>query len=474
MPVKPGSSIPIIGMSPGNSYFKDEEVKYLLETVITRFGEAAILVADTPAIATYLAFGYPANKARNKAIPKGKNLKNRAARIAEECGLADAVTIIDWDTDVATSAEYQAIYATVSRLYENSEAFCEAVNATTRSVLQNADRHFENLDESTRIASHYLLSELAFLEFAPQLLCRKQAIYVYHKNWHVFERYISGAFDGVAKPHLDFLLIENPYETFMRLLETNETCDEPDLDALARIKRSGIIRAGYQNYAPAFVANEGSVPTGKFYDILRMLADDVACKVLLTEETGYGVITEGLDANRFELFASTVWPTAERMSSALFSIPVDYSFVYMWAAKDAIPKRNYADLLTGSIPIRIAVKENDISHSIAKEDFPEANLAYVPQLADPIEVLTAVATGLADVSFAEAALVHEFTRRTGMKLVMVDTIRPIRCYPNCFMMKRGEHALKRALDNAIARYLQNEAQMHAEVLMQAPPSLRHA
>jgi len=71
----------IIGMSPGNSYFKDEEVHYLLKTVVERFGRVAIFIADIPAISTYVAFGYPENRARrDKAIPQGNALKNRGQR----------------------------------------------------------------------------------------------------------------------------------------------------------------------------------------------------------------------------------------------------------------------------------------------------------------------------------------------------------------------------------------------------------
>ncbi|MEI8252676.1 MAG: hypothetical protein WCG25_02820 [bacterium] len=42
-------------MSPGNSYFKDKEVAYLLKEAIKKYDKAVILIADIPAISTYLA-----------------------------------------------------------------------------------------------------------------------------------------------------------------------------------------------------------------------------------------------------------------------------------------------------------------------------------------------------------------------------------------------------------------------------------
>jgi cyclo(L-tyrosyl-L-tyrosyl) synthase len=73
---------PIIGMSPGNSYFKDDEIKYLLKTAVDRYGRVAVMIADIPAISTYIALGYPENRARrDKALPQGNLLKNRTERV---------------------------------------------------------------------------------------------------------------------------------------------------------------------------------------------------------------------------------------------------------------------------------------------------------------------------------------------------------------------------------------------------------
>jgi cyclo(L-tyrosyl-L-tyrosyl) synthase len=74
----------IIGMSPGNSYFKDKEVAYFLKEAIKRYGKVAIMVADIPAIATYQAMGYTLFKSQKKARLQGNNLKNRTKRVLSE------------------------------------------------------------------------------------------------------------------------------------------------------------------------------------------------------------------------------------------------------------------------------------------------------------------------------------------------------------------------------------------------------
>lgn len=198
---------PIIGMSPGNSYFKDAETKFLLKKVVGLYGRTAIFVADIPAIATYMAFGYPENRARNKAIPKGNNLKNRSSRIAKELGIDDKVFIIDWQGDIEGNDEYHSYYEAINNLYQTNQSFAEIAHKTTRDVLLGSNRNIVDIESATKIAVHYLLSELAFLEYAPTFFKTESIVYVYYRNWPVYEQYIAGVFDGKIKNHLKFLVL---------------------------------------------------------------------------------------------------------------------------------------------------------------------------------------------------------------------------------------------------------------------------
>lgn len=447
---------PIIGMSPGNSYFKDEEIRHLLQEVVKRYGKTAILVADTPAIATYVAFGYPENKARNKAIPKGNNLKNRTKRIADELGFDEStVRIIDWDEEVEINPTYRAIYDTVRDLYFTVETFTDAVDATTRAVLEGSEREIQDLQAATKIAVHYLLSELAFLEFAPQFLGSDQVVYVYHKNWPVYEDYVAGKFDDEPKPHLDFLLLENPYETFnsLELSPEEKIATIQNESAYQRIMRTKVIRASYEDYPPAFIIDQATGGySGIFYEVLKRIADERGLTLHFTEETGYGVIIDGLDLGRFDIFASTVWPTPDRIDYAEFSLPLYCSDVFLWTREDEAHKA--LDEIKNTEFFRLAVKERDISFSIAYEDFNANRRVYVPQLADPIALLEFVATDKADATFAEPYLVEQFNKNSEIKLVRVGE-EPIRTYGNTFMVKVGEQELKKLLDDAIAGYVES-------------------
>jgi len=204
------NTYPIIGMSPGNSYFKDEVVTALLNKVVEQYGQTAVLIPDIPAIATYVALGYPKNIARReKALPQRNALRNKVQRAMDELEYSTAqVHIVDWEAEVESDPLYKEKYEIVSQLYKTNPAFQEAANAATRDVLEGAEKEISDIETAVQIAVHYLLSELAFMEFAPQHFQYKNVTYVYHRLWPVYERYISGEFDSVHRSGLSFTIVK--------------------------------------------------------------------------------------------------------------------------------------------------------------------------------------------------------------------------------------------------------------------------
>ena len=202
------NSYPIIGMSPGNGYFKDEVVRNLLSSIVSKYGKTAVLIADIPAISTYVALGYPLNRARrDKALPQGNNLKNRTKRMADELGYSsEQVRIVDWETEVEHNSGYKEVYEKVLRLYKTNPAFEKAADDTTKEVLEGSGKEIGDMDAAAKIAVHYLLSEIAFLEYAPTFFGVEKIAYIYHKNWPVYEDYIVGKFDGEVREKIGFVL----------------------------------------------------------------------------------------------------------------------------------------------------------------------------------------------------------------------------------------------------------------------------
>ncbi len=448
---------PIIGMSPGNSYFKDEEVSHLLKQTVEKFGQAAILVADIPAIATYLAYGYPENRARNKAIPKGNNLKNRSLRMAQEMGIADKVRIIDWENEIEPSEAYHQIYASVRSLYDTNPEFSKAVDQTTATVLEVSGREIPNLEAATKVAVHYLLSEIAFLEFAPAFFAAEQVVYVYHRNWPVYERYVAGLYDGVPKPHLEFLLLEHPTETY-RPLQGEEQME--------RISTEQTLHCAFTHYPPGFIEDpETGEFSGIFHDLIQAFCQEHNWTIEWTEEVGYGVIQHGLDEGRYDIFVAPVWPTPERLAQANVTESIYSSEVGMWVREENLSQAQAEDFATNSF-VRVAIKEGDITDSIALADFPSWRRIRVPQLTDTEELLRFVAQGDADVTFAEQYLVDEYNKTSEVKLVNAGT-SPVRTFSNCFMLSKQNAELTEML-NVFLRAKREGGELEKKIRHYAP------
>lgn len=196
-------------MSPGNSYFKDEVVKQLLKKVVDKFGKTAILIADVPAISTYIALGYPENRAwRDKALPQGNNLRNRVERTMVDLGYSsDQVKIIDWKNEIEDNLVYKEKYQKVFDLYQTNNVFQLSANDATREVLEYSEKEIPDMNSAIKIAVHYLLSEIAFMEFAPEYLKAEKVTYIYHRNWSVYEKYVAGIFDNTPKHSQGFEII---------------------------------------------------------------------------------------------------------------------------------------------------------------------------------------------------------------------------------------------------------------------------
>jgi cyclo(L-tyrosyl-L-tyrosyl) synthase len=200
---------PIIGMSPGNSYFKDEVVKELLKKVIEKYGKTAILIADIPAVSTYIALGYQENRARrDKALPHSNNLRNKVQKAMVELGCSkDQIKIIDWGLEIENNITYKEKYKEVLEFYNSNKNFQQAANNATQGVLEYSGKEITNVVSAVKIAVHYLLSEFAFMEFAPEFLQTEKVKYIYHKKWPVYESYIAGEFDGRIRDYLEFEII---------------------------------------------------------------------------------------------------------------------------------------------------------------------------------------------------------------------------------------------------------------------------
>lgn len=200
----------IIGMSPGNSYFSQEVIDRVLPHGLSLYETMAVFIPDVPAISTYVALGYPENIARRKkAIPQGNNFRNKIDRAIDTQRVdRSRVTVFNWKEEkIEENKDYRECFEGVKDLYQNNEEFRNDINSATKQVLvDNPFKKKEIILSDIETATHYIISEFAFMVFLPKYKPEyAMFIYGYHKPWPVWENFIAGKYDGLKKDHLQFL-----------------------------------------------------------------------------------------------------------------------------------------------------------------------------------------------------------------------------------------------------------------------------
>lgn len=195
----------LIGMSPGNSYFKKEKIDEVINYCAGRFGTVKLFIPDTLATHTYQGIGYPEDKARRKARLAANNLRNHSTRSMLENKLEN-VEIIDWGKATAEAPYLQASQDIYS-LYERNSRFREEAKDTTRAVVRDKCLPSVDIESAVEEAVHYLLKELAFITASPQIYNQEKIAYIYHKPWRIYEDYVAGAFGNGSRADLGFLII---------------------------------------------------------------------------------------------------------------------------------------------------------------------------------------------------------------------------------------------------------------------------
>ena len=197
----------VIGMSVGNSYFKEEKISFLLKTCVQKYDNAIVMIP--PAFYNYKAIGYNDVKAARKARLKANALNNIVQRtIKSNPLLKDKVSVFDFSAP-AFSEKHQVSLLRLEKLYKENILFQQDVNGTTseyiKSFARSTGRELESVEGAVEIARKYLLEEFAFMESFDD---KTDARYVYHREWPVYTNYIDGKYDDQKKDNISFEIIK--------------------------------------------------------------------------------------------------------------------------------------------------------------------------------------------------------------------------------------------------------------------------
>ncbi len=192
-------------MSAGNSYFTEEVILQIFNSISGKFDRIIVLAPDLPAIHTYKALGYDDARAAKKARLNANRLLNRATRVLEQ-NKSDFknIEIMKWAETIETNPQYQKEYSRIIDLFEQNASFKEAALSATKLVLDSK----KSFEEYAYLESvQYLLKEMAFVLAANKIFRTDIATYCYHKPWPIFEKLIAGDYDSKKYAENKFLLL---------------------------------------------------------------------------------------------------------------------------------------------------------------------------------------------------------------------------------------------------------------------------
>src|SRR6516162_8652390 len=116
-----------------------------------------------------------------------------------------------------------------------------------------------------------------------------------------------------------------------------------------RVMHSGTIRCSYLACAPYCIKdpNSGEL-SGIFVEAMETVGRKLGLKVVWTGEVGYESLFEGLNSDRYDVFAGGLWPNASRAKAADFSIPIYYGAVKAYGRSDEKRFENNLDAINAS------------------------------------------------------------------------------------------------------------------------------
>ena len=233
-----------------------------------------------------------------------------------------------------------------------------------------------------------------------------------------------------------------------------ENNSKNEIDLHSKVVEDGIIDVGYIAYPPAYIIDSTGGHSGIFYDILTKLSENLDFNINYKYPVTWDGMISDVKSNKIDMVTTGIWPTSSRGKQVDFSKPLYYSVVkaYTYYGNTSfdsnISKVNNKE-------IRIATIDGEMTSIIAEIDFPNAKKVDSPQITGVSSTLLNVAAKKADVTFVEPAVALAYMEKNPRSIQEISGVAPLRVFPNCFLIPKGEERFKSTLNNAISELLNN-------------------
>ena len=172
----------LIGVSPFNSYFSQDNIEQIIAWTVKRFKNIHIFIPDEIYTYTFQALGYPMSRARRKTKKQDNYLINKVVKALAKYGLSnsDIEKKIVLLSHLKKQRNYAELYSYCLELYENNQYFRDGCIATSQWILAGKGIVSNVIDDNiTDIAVQYFLAELPLFLDTPRLLNVPSSSFIY-------------------------------------------------------------------------------------------------------------------------------------------------------------------------------------------------------------------------------------------------------------------------------------------------------
>lgn len=217
--------------------------------------------------------------------------------------------------------------------------------------------------------------------------------------------------------------------------------------AFDRVVKTGTLRCGFATWAPGFyIDSKTGKKAGFSYEIAEALGKKLGLKIEWTEESGWGVAEQGLQAKRFDAMCAHVCVDARRTKAAYYSIPFLHEPIYVMTRAD--DQRFDKDLNKINDPaIKTVILRGSIFEFTANDYFPKTKTFDASELNADSDIVMSVISKKADVAFNTGLGVQNFDRANPGKIKLVGD--PVRFCSGAFMLPLGDDRLKNLIDGGM-------------------------
>jgi polar amino acid transport system substrate-binding protein len=223
---------------------------------------------------------------------------------------------------------------------------------------------------------------------------------------------------------------------------------------LQRVQESGILRVGYEGYAPYVIESPTtSEVSGYSVDLAKYIADEAGWRVEWVKTSPETKIVD-LQTGRFDVMTEPIFSTIPRAKQVTFTRPYAYFGYAAGIVRKGERRFQGIDYLNDST-VTIAVRQGYTDQAYVERNLPRARLLAM-QVNDISQVFLAVTTGQADIALADLEQVRAYheAHKDVVDTRFVDS--PPALVPAGFILRRGDFEFFTFL-NAAIDYMESNA-----------------